>query len=508
MKKKFSVFIFITIIFNFYSCDLLRIIPFEVISWTPGDGYHSSVENISLSFNFSSLPDRGSIERNFTLTADGIRVRGTYHWEGKMMTFLPLTPLELNTDYTINISADAHDTCGLSLDEVFSVNFTTRPETERPELILCYPSMYDIVLDSRTEVKLTFSQQVPLNTLYENVSFIPSMTGFWRLDDDEKTAVFSPAESWTQNTRYEIRVSTSLINNNRVTIGREFSSVFTVGTDFEPPKLLLIYRITKTGEMIELESDRGYASAAESPVENSNIEKEDFFLLVFSKPVDSVSVKNYVIVENGKNLVMENYAGYNKEYVFKFEAPPLYQSRFTLKIKPGIKDIYGNESKEEYTYRFFANGILSKPPKLEGIRIPMAPFDETNQRIMWFDTNSLFSNIQITEEYYPSGEIVKTWIELYFSVAEGASVDLYSLMEFFRIETSNNVINFSIRTMNILENTEYTPLSGSENIQRVELIGNLINSTNYGLINFQIAPGLRDSFGNKNESLQIISLTK
>jgi len=508
MKNKLSVLLLVIGIFYFNSCDLLRFIPFEVISWMPGDGYHSSPENITVSLIFSILPDKESIERNFSLTADGSRVRGTYHWKGRNLIFSPLAPLEINTDYTITVSADAHDIFGLSLDGTFSRNFTTRTGTERPVLISCYPSMYEEVVDSRAEVKLVFSNSVPISTLYENISFNPSMTGFWQLEDDGKTAIFTPAEPWTQNSRYELRISASFTNNNRINMGSEFSSVFTIGTAREPPQLLHLYRITKNGEIFELNQDGGFASAAESPVENSGVEKDDKFLLVFSKPVDSISVRNYAGIENGQNIVMENSAGYNTEFIFKFENTPVYESRFTLRIRPGIKDIFGNESKEEYIYRIFANGKLSKPPKLEGIRIPMAPLSETDQEILWFETNSLFKSIPITEENYPSGESVKTWIELYFSASEGASIDLFSLMEFFRIETSNNVINFSLRQIKTSNYTVPEPYPHEANYHRFELVGYLTNTTNYGIINFQIASGLQDSFGNKNESLQRISVIK
>ena len=508
MKSILYIFIIIVGIFSFNSCDLLRLYPFVVTSWTPGDGYHPSPENITVSLVFSHDPDKGSIERHFSLSADGSRVRGIYQWEGKRMTFSPLVPLEINTDYTINLSVDAHNTGGLSLDKDFICNFTTRSETERPELISFYPSMYKEIIDSRTEVKLVFSQSVPINTLYENITFSPLMTGFWRLEDDGKIAIFTPAEPWTQNNRYELRISASLADDNKVSIGKEISSIFTIGTEREFPQLLHLYRITQNGEMVEVNRDRGFTSAAEFPVENFDVEKDDKFLLIFSKPVDSLSVKNYVSIENGPVLIMENFADYNTEFIFKFENPPGYESRFTMRIKPGIKDMFGNENKEEYIYRFFANGKYSKPPKFAGIRIPMAPLSETDQEILWFEANSLFKDIPITDNNYPSGESIMTWIELYFSIAEGASIDLFSLMESFRIETSNNVIGFSPRQMKISDYTIIVPYSGEEHFQRIEITGYLTNTTNNGIINFIIASGLRDTLGNINENQQRISVIK
>jgi hypothetical protein len=515
MKNKLYNFFIIIIFLN--SCDILRISQFEIISWTPGNGYHSNPENITIILNFSRDPDTASVERNFSLTGNGIPVKGTFLWDGRKMIFTPVTLLEINTDYIINVTADAHDIKGLSMDEAFICDFTTRSDNTRPVLLSCYPEMYREVSDPRTEVKLLFSIPVLLGTLYENVSFNPSMTGSWRLEDSGKLAVFSPAEPWIQNRQYEIRFTTMLTNINGMNTGNDFLSVFTTGTDHEKPFLLYTKRITKNGDIFTLDNG-GFIGAAELPVENRDWEKDDKLLFVFSKPVDGLTVKNNLNVEDASGLVMENTTlitdgkGYNNEFIFKFESVPVYGSRFTFRLKPGVKDLYGNESKNEYIYRIFANGKKSKPPILKGIRIPMAS-SKSDQKFFFAGTDSIFNNIPFTDEYYPSGESIQTWIEFYFETAEGdygekASIDRFSLMELFRIETSNNVITFSPRQVKTTDFSVSAPHPDCEYLERLEITGNIVNSTNYGLVIFHIGAGLKDSFGNKNESSQKISLVK
>jgi hypothetical protein len=495
-------------IFLYNSCDILRLSQFKVEAWTPGNGYHSEPEKIIISLSFSHDPDRSSIEKNFSLTGEGNRIKGNFFWENKKLIFSPLTPLEINTDYNINLSADAHDTEGLSMDEAFNCNFTTRPDNVRPILISCSPAMYAEVNDLRTKIMLEFSAPVPTKTLYDNISFNPSMSGFWFLENEGKLAVFTPVEPWMQKSRYEMRLSSSLTGVNGMNIGNEFLSIFTTETDHEIPYLVNSCRITNNDELILLATDKGYLGAAESPVENMDWEKDDKILLVFSEPVDSVTVKNYFSAEDGPSLIMETTPGFNTEYIFRFENAPVYESRFTLRIKSGIRDNTGNESKEEYIFRVFVNGKFSKPPELFGIRIPMSPGNETEQNPEIYTVDSLFEIIPITNEDYPSGESVKTWIELYFITAENVEIDLFSIMELFRIETTNNVITFSPQQV---KNTDFTitePHSEWENLQRIEINGNLINSTNFGIIIFQITAGLRDSLGNRNEKSFRISLTK
>jgi hypothetical protein len=484
----------------------LRFSPFEVTSWTPGGGYHSEPEKIAVSLVFSHEPDRASVERNFSLTGNGNRVRGTFLWEGRKLKFTLLTPPEKNTDYVITLSADAQDTEGLSMDKAFNGEFTTRESETRPALVSCYPSMYADISDPSMEVKLEFSIPVPLNTLCDYVSFTPSMQGLWRQEDGGKLAVFSPAEPWTRNSRYEIRFSTSLTDNNGMNIGNDFVSVFTTGLDREKPYLLYANRITKNGEVFQLEADRGYSGASEFPVENSGWEKDDRLSLVFSKQVDSVSLKNYLGADDAPALVMETSPGYKTEFVFRFDNIPAFGSRFTFRIKPGVKDLNGNETKDEYVYRIFADGKFSKPPELVGFRMPLTPGSENNLVCLGMDSS--LKKVAISEGNYPSGDRVQTWFDLYFSAAEGADIDLFSLMELFRIETSNNVFSFSPNQIKTSGFSISDPQTGWENFIRIEIAGTLTNTTNYGIVYFQITAGLKDSLGNKNENSQKITFIK
>jgi len=494
-KKKFKLFIFLLIIAGFSSCDILRFSLFEIASWTPGSGYYSEPEKITLSLLFSHEPDRASVEKNFSLTGNGNGVRGTFLWEGRKLNFLFLTPPEKNTDYVITVSADAHDTDGLSMDETFRGEFTTRAAQTRPTLISCYPPMYADITDPAMEVRLGFSLPLPLNALYDYVSFTPSINGLWRQEDGGKLAVFTPSEPWTKNIRYEIRYSTSLTDNNGMNIGNDFISVFTTGIDSEKPYLLYARRVSNNGEVFPLASDKNYT------VENKNWEKGDKLSLVFSKPVDSVSVKNYLSADDAPALIMETPPGYNTEFIFRFDGIPSYNSRFTFRIKSGIKDSGGNETKDEYIYRIFANGEFSKPPELVGIRMPLNPNSASESDLVFLGIDSFLEIVSIKEENFPSSVPLQSWFELYFSTAHGAQIDLFSLMDLFRIETSNNVFSFSPSQIKTGGFSVSEPQAGMENFVRVEISGKFTNTTNYGIVYFQIAAGLKDSLGNKNENL-------
>jgi hypothetical protein len=507
MKNKFYILLIIALLF-INSCDILRISQFEVTSWSPGEGYHPQPENTEVSLSFSHDPNKASIEKYFTLTGNGKRLGGTFIWSEKKVVFSPSIPLEINTDYILNLAANANNTKGLSMDNAFNCEFSTRPDNTRPVLISYSPSLYEEVIEPRAEIKLEFSLPVPVNTLYDNVSFSPSMTGIWTLYDDNKLAVFTPSEPWIQNNKYTMRFSSSLTDINGMNIGNDFSSVFYSKIDHDIPYLLYAQRITKKGEAVNLVPDKGFPNAAQTLIENQDVEKDDKFLLVFSEPVDSVTLKNNLSAEDGPYPVLLNEPGFFKEFICNFESIPVFESRFNLRIKSGIKDSAGNESKEEYVYRIFANGKNSKPPLLIGLRMPMTPKNIYDSSFACSGNESLFMDLPISDINYPSGESVETWIELYFSCAENASIDLFSLMEQFSVDTTNNVLKFSPRHIKTGNFTITEPHSEWKKYKRIEIAGNLTNTANFGIVLFQIAAGLKDSLGNKNEKPQKITFKK
>jgi len=502
-------FLWILILF-FLSCDILRDSPFEVLEWSPGNSYHGEPEKIIISLGFSHDPDQASVERHFSLSEDGDMVKGNFHWEGRRMRFIPLAQLEKNRDYVLALSAEAKDTNGLSMDSNFTGRFTTRPSSVRPVLLSCYPQMNDAIDDPRTEVNLVFSIPISLESLYDNVSFNPPKNGSWRLEEGGCTAVFVPSEPWTHNKRQEIRVSAALTDSSGMFMGKEFLSVFVVGQDHESPLLLEAWRLTDSSEFLMLAATAAIYGAEGELIENEGWERDDRLRLVFSKPVDGLSVNNCLSVEGAQGLVMETMPDFKNEFVFRFDTKPAYESRFTFRLKAGVRDYAGNACENEYIYRIYANGIKSIPPQLVGIRLPMAPGSGTDQQLVSFGIDSLFDRLPITDgnENYPSGEGIITWIEFYFITAPGASIDPFSLMELFRIETSNNVLIFSPRLVKTDGFSSAQPRVVWDNLERLEIAGVLTNSTNFGIVNFIISPGLRDSFGNKNEKSFRISILK
>jgi hypothetical protein len=524
------------------SCDILRLSSFEVTKWSPGTGYHADPVTLLVSVSFSHDPDRESVEKNFSFTGDGEAVRGVFQWRGKKLNFLPYAPLETNKDYCVRISQNAQDKKMISMDREFEGSFTTRPGTERPNIVSFTPSM-EGVMESRGTVVISFSCPISLDSLRGNASFTPSMSGTWRLDEAGTLAVFTPAEPWPQGKRFEFRLPTSLEGINGMATGKNFFSIFYIGEDRTLPYLTGVWRLTADGEEEELVSE-----PLGEFVENAGWEKDDRLLLQFSREVDLLSAGTALTAENASSLVLvpsSSQTGFDSSVVFRFDKPPAYENRFFVRLKKGVKDMHGNESTDEHLFRIFANGENSKPPSLVGIRIPMSPGgfqdippdpdpddpdqdvppdtdpddpdqdvpsdpdpDDPDFRLHAYSVDQLFDDLPVESTYYPYNTKTLTWIECYFDHAPGAVIDLFSIMENFRIETSNNVLTF---TPLVIRNSGFTvtdPHPEWEGYQRLEIGGNLTNTVNTGLVHFLFNKGIKDSAGNSSENQFRISLIK
>jgi hypothetical protein len=493
--------------FLVFSCDILRESPFEVSSWSPGEGYYDKLSTVPVSLTFSHSPDRLSIERYFSMTEDGNRIKGSFSWDGKKMIFLPSAPLEENRNYAIVITADAHDDAGLSLDKSFEGRFSTRSDSGRPKLLSIVPETESIMTDIRGEIRMLFSQALPVKSCNEYISFGPAINGAWQIEGDGTAAVFTPLENWKQGQRYEVRVSASLAGINGLTMGKEFLSVFTAGDDITKPFLEGAYRLSDDVLLTGLaESNFGLLT------ENTGWEKHDKICLRFSEPVDTSSVTSYLSAEGASSLFMETTPGFAEEVIFSLEEVPVWGSRFFFWVKAGIRDAGNNESETEHIFRILADGKYSKPPALVGIRLPLAPGKilEEEKELTSYSIDDLFADFPVTSgpDHFPYSTKIAEWIELYFDTAEGASIDLFSVMDLFHIDTSNDALSFSSRSVTESDFSILSPFGEWASYQRVEIRGFLTNTINSGVVNFRLGAGLKDSLGNRNEKLFCISLLK
>jgi hypothetical protein len=506
MKKPVPLFfVFFVLPILILSCDILRSSAFVVEAWGPAGNFYGDPGSIIPWLLFSHEPDRSSVEKSFSLTEDGSPVTGFFRWEGRRVGFIPAAPLKAEKDYVLSVAAEARDEWGLSMDEKFTGIFSTRSGRSRPSLVSVEPQAMGTMQEERGEVSLLFSEPVPLNSCIEYISFSPGMAGLWRVEGN--AAIFTPSEKWKLGQRYELRVSSSFAGYTGLSMGREFVSVFTAGEDLEKPFLIAAYALNAAGTEEELVED--------SPglfLENSGWDRKTRLRLVFSEPVDTVSVLSCLSSEGAPSLVMEGFPGIREDIVFGMGEGPEYESRFLLRLSAGVRDAAGNESSGVLVFRIFADGPHSKPPRLIGMRLPMVPGGTTpeEQELLDFGIDTLFENLPVgnEEDRFPFGVPVPLWIELYFDTAPETTVDALSLMGLFRVEAGEKVLTFSAQSISESDFSVSGPRPGWESYRRLEIRGLLTNKANPGMVNFIVGAGLQDKLGNRNDASFCISLLK
>ena len=499
------------------SCDILRDSPYEVLTWTPGEGFHDEPGSIKISLLLSHESDRARTEQAFSLTGDRKTISGVYDWDGSWLIFSPIYPLEAGRDYVITLGTGAQNTRGLSLENKFEASFTTRKPGAKPAVTGTVPSDGGCVSESRGEFRIMFSEPVPLESCMDYIVFSPSSPGSWRLEGEEKTASFTPRDPWQTGILYQIKIDSGFMGFSGDVLGSEYITFFSVGNDREKPVLNKAYALYPAGEIavnreeiaIEniLPGMPGYFSLEEFSEWESFTKLE----LVFSEPVDLGSLRNLLVTEPQVSLVMESDPVFSDRAVFRFAEFPQWGSVYLFRLGPGFRDINGNVSEDEYLFRINCNGPLSKPPALAGIRLPTAPGNSTGDYDpRTYSPADLFKDLPIKtgEDHFPYGEAVSAWIELYFDTAPGTEIDIFSLMEFFRVDVTNQALTFSPVSIRLDDFTWAEPASGWENFQRVEMSGLLTNSINSGIVSFRILSGLRDKRGNRSYTDFRISLLK
>ena len=478
--------------------------------WTPGEGFHNDPESIRISLRLSHESDKVKTEQAFSLTEDRKALKGIFSWEGTSLIFTPASPLEINRDYAITLGTGAQDSKGLSLENKFEVSFTTCFPDGKPRIIATEPEHEGSISTSRGEFRIFFSEPVGVNSCIDFISFNPYTPGSWRLEDDNKTACFTPRELWQAGSFYSLKVESDFAGTGGVMLGSEYSSLFFIGQDREAP--VLLKALAMPGENPE-GTEMLLGKSGLTTGEYSGWESFTGLELVFSKPVDSGSVRNLLVTEPTAALVMESSPELSSLVRFRFAEYPSWGSSFLFRLSPGVKDKSGNESPEEYVFRITCAGLLSKPPALTGIRLPLAPGirgESEEQKAASFTPGDLFVDlpIEIGEGHYPFMEKIPSWIELYFQTAPDTEIDPFSVMDLFRVESTNQALTFSPGNVTTNNFTWLMPREGWENFQRVEIRGVLTNMVQSGVVSFRIPAGLKDKRGNRSNEDFRISLLK
>jgi len=478
-------------------CDFLRTGEFSIDSWLPGAGYQEFTAGSTLSLTFSLPPDTISVEEAITVTADGVELVGQYEWQGSTVEFIPAYPPLVPCDYIIRVARSAQALDGLSLDDDLEFRFTTRTSHTRPELTSCSPGHGSAVSGLRAPLVLSFNEAIDSLSLRKAFSLTPTVSGAWQFNGDNTTATFTPFQDWVRTQTYSLKISTALKTLQNMALVENIESEFLGGTDLAAPQLISLVAINASDTVV-------LSLLPEDPLMATqvlNVGWEDSWSLQiqFDEPVNCATLDSRLVTEGGPALERVGSNRFAATVVYRLIEKPDWDSVFLCTLKPGIEDQSANKSEAQVQYRIWANGTASRPPEVLAVRMPLLPGEADIAAQLWTLWTVADSWGQFDIEDVPLGYRINTntatCFEVYIRLAENTELNLYSVMESFRVEATGGAVSFSPKLIktNTAEFLNPTPdASVSLPYIRIEIHGTLRNSTEAGIVRLIFATSLRD----------------
>ena len=467
---------------------------FSVTGWNPSEARVADPDGLRLWIRFSGAADRASVEQAYSLTKDGGAVGGEFAWDGDVMSFVPAERIERNHRYEITLGTGAEDDKGVSLDAEFHLDFSTRLEDGRPAVLAVVPAEGAALTDRYTRVLMTFSEAVDRASLYAAFGLSPSVRGRFDWSAGDSACAFVPLEPLAWQTEYALTLRDGLTDLSGNSVGQTWTSRFRVGDDSSPPSVL---RASNAVDGVEesvvlppaLPSDAASASTG-------SWESTWGLALVFSERVEREGLESRIRVQPAWSYSIDDSAALASSFVLKPLERLSHGTLYSVTVGKGIKDAQGNATACESVFRFKVDGPATAPPVVSRLRFrdnPASAPASYDDKLC--DHGDDFSALTVSVAEFPVGSPVETYVDLYITLAAGASVDLFSLMQEFSVEASNSCATFSMKRMLTSGFADPQPvaISGSS---CVRVTFDLQNSCDSGIVTFKVGEGLVDSAGN------------
>ncbi len=150
----------------------------ELLNWEPYDGDNGVPLDAAIRFQFSQSMDPASVEDNFSLiNGEGANVPGKMTWSDdyKEAEFQPDSLLSRAASYAAVLPSEASSAGGTALGVDTRFNFETTGEFQ----FLGTPSGQSYTTSIYEGATLYFNNPIDLETVEENISFIPEIGDFW-----------------------------------------------------------------------------------------------------------------------------------------------------------------------------------------------------------------------------------------------------------------------------------------------------------------------------------------
>ncbi len=263
----------------FSGCDLFRHIqhmdPPVIDSSLPEENDVVDADLPAIEIHFSTGMDTVATEQAFSLQEEGEDLDGEFSWEGDRLIFTPYYGFSDNRDYLVTLKTGAEDIWGNSLEKEWYLNFTTREDSESPELVRIAPEDFTLLQGSREVLTLEFSEGVDRPSFRKGFSLSPDILYSESWNTEGSQVEITPLEDYEEDRAYTVSLSREILDLAGNPLLREEEFLFYTGEVPEP--LTVSFAVSETGTEL-VEEPQGV---------NSSLEKDLILRAVFNRSLSA-----------------------------------------------------------------------------------------------------------------------------------------------------------------------------------------------------------------------------
>ena len=473
-----------------FSCSLFERTGPEILDFNPGEGYIESLDALEICLTFSAPMDKTSVEEGFTLTREGEVQEGTFRWKGNMMIFEPSVPVGRGFDYHMLCDTSAEDAAGRDLSAEFSNRFSTRKEHIRPEVLASRPDDGSVLQQLRPEIEIRFSEPMDPGSIYTAFRTSPAITGTFGWKDGGSVMRFIPDRDLVHRQEYRIELSEETSDREGNRLGEPFTFSFRLAPETGSP--VTVSAGSEQGDLtlIPAEGDRPFQSVTEGWERWWNI------VLTFSEEVACRDLEQKISLYPSSGFTLEKDGGiYGRTFILTPAEPLPFDEICTLRIGATVKGISGNSLKSDTLFYFQTNGPGSLPPEVRRVTFLKDP--SSGLICECVPCGSLDLSCYVP---HPGGAGTG-FFDIYVRTAESASLVPTECMEHFSVELSGDcasIVPVLTETAALSAPAPDPPPQTGEQLLRVYVA--IEDRPSCGTVTLRLAPGFKDSNGNRLES--------
>ncbi|RHX85413.1 Ig-like protein [Leptospira stimsonii] len=378
--------------------------------------------NSPIVVTFTKPMERGSVESNFLTIPQLV---GSYVWSNNntVLTYTPRDSFTTGLTYVVTISKTAQDTSENPLSHNVTASFTVGTEIVKPIILLqdgfvenatgCSPGTLASLLFpgglmnatgfctgivpgfQSSPIFIDFSESMNLSTTDSGISISPSINGVksWVASPNASCGttgpcgttsrlVFTPVTPWQHSVTYTVTVSGNATDVAGNLLGQNYSFSFTVGQDFQVPRIVLQDAFTNVGAgctpgslasvldpLNGIRDKTGACSGASAPSLNTPIFIHFSESMIKSSVENSMNISPNILgtktwITSGNALCGTTGTCGNTSLLVFTPNQDWQNTTYTVSIPGSAMDLDGNTIGSSYSFSF-TFGIDLLPPKMD-----------------------------------------------------------------------------------------------------------------------------------------------